>query len=193
MAGNWSYWCLVLPLLFQCAKLEEHANKQAAKGDYPVLEMQDSIIIDMYDESQLAWIMKTRYMKKLAQSEVLFARPVDMVIYDSSGGESAWVKADSGSADESVTFVSVWGNVLARSLNGATVQADSLVWRKRNKQIKTDGWVKVISEMGDTLTGIGFVSDDRLENWKILSSVRGVIQRVEERIDEMEDAPDDTL
>jgi LPS export ABC transporter protein LptC len=179
---------LILASLFlSCTKLEEQKPQQGAEKKIPVLELKDSIKVDMYDGSVRAWILNTNYMKKLANTDILFARPIDMVMYDSSGKESAWVSADSGSADESVTFVSVWGHVRARSLEGVIVEADSLRWRKRTNKVSTDGWVKVVSQEGDTLTGVGFISDDRLENWKILSDVRSVIRKVDERVDESEE------
>jgi LPS export ABC transporter protein LptC len=179
--GIW-LMCLVF-----CSKIQEDRQLEKIEGEYPVLQMKDSITVDMYDGSYLAWILKTNYMRKMDKSNIIFAKPIDMVIYDSLKQASAWVEADSGMADEAVTFVSVWGSVYAKSLEGATVEADSLIWKKRSNQIRTDGWVKVVSEEGDTLTGIGFVSDDKLENWKILSSVRGVILNVEERVNESDE------
>jgi LPS export ABC transporter protein LptC len=179
--GIW-LMCLVF-----CSKIQEDRQLEKIEGEYPVLQMKDSITVDMYDGSYLAWILKTNYMRKMDKSNIFFAKPIDMVIYDSLKQASAWVEADSGMADEAVTFVSVWGSVYAKSLEGATVEADSLIWKKRSNQIRTDGWVKVVSEEGDTLTGIGFVSDDKLENWKILSSVRGVILNVEERVNESDE------
>ncbi|MBF0431540.1 MAG: LPS export ABC transporter periplasmic protein LptC [Fibrobacteria bacterium] len=187
-----SFWVdLVLCILFNfslqsCYKLEE--PKKVIEGDtiFPLLELKDSTSIEMFDGSALAWSLKTSYMKQESGTRVLFGRPIQMIMYDSLEHEAAWVEADSGSADENITFVSVWGNVYARNRDGACVEADSLIWKKRSGQISTEGWVKVVSEEGDTLTGVGFISDDKLENWKILSDVRTVIQKVEKRMHESE-------
>jgi hypothetical protein len=59
---------------------------------------------------------------------------------------------------------------------------DSLRWNKAANQISTDARVKVVSEEGDTLSGIGFVSDAKLDHWRILSGVRGVFKKVEQRV-----------
>lgn len=173
--------CLILPL-GGCTDIEDHPEGMHDTCQYPLLELQDTTIVDVYDGSRLAWILQTRYMRQAAKSRVIFCRPVKMAIYDSLEKETAWVEADSGSADESITFISVWGNVYAKTQDGAAVEADSLIWKKHSNTISTDGWVKVISREGDTLNGTGFISDDKLENWKILSHVRGVIQKVEQRI-----------
>jgi len=134
--------------------------------------------------SKKAWVLKTNYMKKMMEGDVLYAKPVSLTIYDSLGNETAWLDADSGAADENVTILNVWGNVYVRAHDGASVKTDSLVWRKRTKDIRTDCFVTVVSEDGDTLTGDGFISDDKLKNWQILNNVRTVVPNIEERMDD---------
>ena len=175
---------LCLCILLGCSKKEEKSFPKTGRSDFPALELKDTTIIQMFEESKKAWVLKTGYMKKSMEEEVLHARPVNMIIYDSLGKETAWLDADSGAADEDVTRLNVWGNVYARARDGAAVWTDSLIWQKRTGDIRTDCFVKVVSEEGDTLTGDGFVSDDKLENWQILNNVRTVIPNIEQRLDE---------
>ncbi len=191
LGNNIFLWISAFTLITNsCTKIEESVPWKRPGDDYALLELDDTLTVDMYDNSRLGWIMKTSYMRKMAKSGIFLIRPVNMVVFDSLGKEAAWVDADSGAADEKITFLKAWGNVYARAQDGPQVQADSLFWNKSDKQVKTQGWVKVISEVGDTLTGVGFTSDDRLENWKILSDVRTVIRKVEQRVKE---ADEDTV
>ena len=47
---------------------------------------------------------------------------------------------------------------------------------EKDRKIRTKGKVTVVSQKGDSLTGVGFESDDKLENWVLLSDVKTVIQ-----------------
>ncbi len=170
-----------------CSPKEKPNTKGSAKKEPYVLEFEDTVTIDQYEGSNLAWVLKTTYLTKAEKTGKLFVKPLRMVFYDSLGKESAHIKSDSGAADENISFVSVWGNVYAESSDGMLVEADSLIWKKNTKRIETEGWVKVVTEDKDTLTGVGFTSDDRLKNWKILSDIRTVIQKVENRVNESEE------
>ncbi len=170
-----------------CGKKKQEEFPKIQKKEFPAIEMRDSVVIDMYEGSRISWVLKTDYMKKAMNNNILLAKPINMVLFDSSGGEAAWITADSGAADEDMSFVNIWGHVYAKARDGASVKTDSLVWEKKTSQITTDGKVKVVSEEGDTLTGIGFISDDKLENWKILANVRTVIPKLEERIDKQDE------
>jgi hypothetical protein len=74
--------------------------------------------------------------------------------------------------------------VYALTPKGASVRADSLLWNKRDDQVKTDSYVRVVSEDGDVLQGKGFVSDARMDNWRILSNVTGIFQDAAKRMKE---------
>jgi hypothetical protein len=64
------------------------------------------------------------------------------------------------------------------------IRTDSLRWNKAINQISTEAHVRVVSEDGDILTGKGFISDAKLDNWQILSNVKGVFQKVTERVEQ---------
>jgi len=166
-----------------CKKIEETTYPEPlnAQGDYPLMELKDTSVLDLWEKDRLVWVLKTRHLTRMMHSEEIRVRPVLTVIYDSLGREAGWVEADSGSADESASYMKTWGRVHIRAKKGAKVWTDSLYWDNQTRSISTDGPVKVVSVEGDTLTGVGFRSDDELRNWKILSRVRGVIQRAEKR------------
>ena len=109
-------------------------------------------------------------------------------IYDSLGERSAFLRADSGRLDMKFTYVYAYGHVYALTPKGASVRADSLLWNKKDNLVKTESYVRVVSEDGDVLQGKGFESDAKMDNWKILSNITGIFQDAANRIKEEDKA-----
>jgi LPS export ABC transporter protein LptC len=149
--------------------------------ELPLSEYKDTVVLDMYEGSRKSWVLKTRHLVKWPRTDLVKARPVDLVVFDSLEKQAVKVTADSGSVDEAISFLAATGHVHAKSVKGVEIWTDSLRWNKSLDQINTEARVRVVSEEGDVLTGRGFVSDAKLDNWQILADVKGVFQKVEER------------
>ncbi len=147
----------------------------------------DTTLLDFYEKGALSWRMKTAYLERWDKNERIFVRPVLVDIYDSLGERVAFLRADSGTLDMKLTYVYAYGHVYAITPKGASVRADSLLWHKRENKVKTNSPVRVVSEEGDVLQGVGFRSDAKMENWQILSEVTGIFQDAARRLKE-EDA-----
>jgi len=174
---------LLCPVLFlaACSRIEEAPTSKGPKKELPLAEYKDTTILSMYEGPRLSWVLKTKYLVKWPRTDLVRAKPVDLVLYDSLGKSLMHVTSDSGSVDEAVSFLAASGHVHGHSEKGVDIQSDSLRWNKAINQISTEAKVRVVSEEGDVLTGKGFVSDAKLDNWQILSDVKGVFQKVEER------------
>jgi LPS export ABC transporter protein LptC len=175
----------VLPtalVLTHCAKIEEEPPWE--HRERPMMLFTDTTILDLYEGNKLSWKLKTAYLERWEGTERVFARPILVDIYDSTGAKVAFLRADSGSLDTKMSYVNAYGRVYALSPQGASVRADSLVWNKRDNNVRTDSPVRVVSEDGDVLQGIGFFSDARLENWQIRSNVTAIFQDAARRLKE---------
>jgi len=148
----------------------------------------DTTLMDSYDKGVLSWKLKTAYLERWSDKEEVFVRPVLVDIYDSLGERSAFLRADSGRLDMKFTYVYAYGHVYALTPKGASVRADSLLWNKKDNLVKTDSYVRVVSEDGDVLQGKGFESDAKMDNWKILSHITGIFQDAANRIKEEDKA-----
>ncbi len=164
-----------------CTKLSDAPTDKGPKRELPLAEYHDTTILDMYEGSHLSWVLKTMHLVKWPRTDLVRAKPVDLVVYDSLGKTLVHVTADSGSVDEAISFLVASGHVHGHSEKGVDIKSDSLRWNKAINQISTEARVRVVSEDGDVLTGKGFLSDAKLDNWQILSDVKGVFQKVEER------------
>ena len=169
-------------MLTGCEEIEE--DKPWIHVDRPQMLFTDTTLLDCYDKDVLSWKLKTAYLERWSDKEVVFMRPVLVDIYDSVGERVAFLRADSGRMDMKFTYVYAYGHVYALTPKGASVRADSLLWNKRDDQVKTDSYVRVVSEDGDVLQGKGFVSDARMDNWRILSNVTGIFQDAAKRMKE---------
>lgn len=149
--------------------------------ELPLSEYRDTVILDMYEGSRLSWVLRTQHLVKWPRTDLVKCRPVNLTVFDTLGAQVVQVTADSGSVDEAISFLAATGRVHAHSVKGVDITTDSLRWNKTLNQINTEARVRVISEDGDTLTGRGFISDAKLDNWQILADVKGIFQKVEER------------
>jgi LPS export ABC transporter protein LptC len=188
---------LILLLLSACSKVEEPPASRGPKRELPLAEYKDTTILSMYEGSRLSWILTTKYLVKWPRTDLVRAKPVNLVVYDSLGKVLVRVTSDSGAVDEAVSFLVASGHVHGHSEKGVDIRSDSLRWNKAINQISTEARVRVVSEEGDVLTGKGFISDAKLDNWQILSDVKGVFQKVEERFQHADTAkaaaPADTV
>ena len=181
--------CAILAaFLLGCEEIEE--PKPWIRVERPQMLFTDTTLLDSYDKGVLNWRLKTAYLERWADKEIVTVRPVFVDIYDSIGervadsiGERvAFLRADSGSLDMTFTYVYAYGHVYALTPKGASVRADSLLWNKKDNLVRTASYVRVVSEDGDVLQGVGFESDAQFDNWKILSNVTGIFQDAAKRM-----------
>jgi LPS export ABC transporter protein LptC len=173
---------LCVALFMGCEEIEE--EKPWIHVERPQMLFTDTTLLDCYDKDVLSWKLKTAYLERWSDKEVVFMRPVLVDIYDSVGERVAFLRADSGRMDMHFTYVYAYGHVYALTPKGASVRADSLLWNKRDNMVRTDSYVRVVSEDGDVLQGKGFESDARMDNWRILSNVTGIFQDAAKRMKE---------
>lgn len=182
-------WILIGGISFLCAGLFSGCEKIEEDAPWinverPLMLFNDTTLLDFYEEEVLSWKLKTAYLERWASTDKVFARPILVDIYDSLGVKVAFLRADSGTLDMGMNYVFAYGHVFAFTPKGASVRADSLLWHKRDNMVKTDSYVRVVTEDGDVLQGKGFISDAKMDNWRILSEVTGIFQDAAKRLKE---------
>ncbi|MCQ2107491.1 MAG: LPS export ABC transporter periplasmic protein LptC [Fibrobacter sp.] len=163
-----------------CEEIEE--EKPWIQVERPDMLFTDTTLMDSYDKGVLAWKLKTAYLERWGNKDLVFVRPVLVDIYDSVGERTAFLRADSGRLDMSFSYVYAYGHVYALTPKGASVRSDSLLWNKKDNLVRTESYVRVVSEDGDVLQGKGFVSDAHMDNWRILANVTGIFQDAAKRL-----------
>lgn len=169
-------------LLLSCSDIsEDDFQSNEDKVERALMSFTDTTVLDLYDGSTISWIVKTAYLERWEGSDLVYVKPVVADIFDSLGKKSALLRADSGILDSKLSFISAYGHVYAITPVGASIRADSLIWNKKDDRVRTESSVRVITPKGDMLSGIGFISDTKLENWQILSGVSAIFQNAEDR------------
>ncbi|SHL65005.1 LPS export ABC transporter periplasmic protein LptC [Fibrobacter sp. UWH3] len=171
-------------VLFLCGCEEIEEEKPWIQVERPEMLFTDTTLLDSYDKGVQAWKLKTAYLERWGDKDLVFVKPVLVDIYDSLGERTAFLRADSGRLDMKFTYVYAYGHVYALTPKGASVRSDSLLWNKKDNLVKTDSYVRVVSEDGDVLQGKGFESDAHMDNWRILSDVTGIFQDAAKRLKE---------
>ncbi len=177
------FWCaplLAVLGLLACSKIDDPPPWE--HRERPMMLFTDTTLLDLHEGNRLSWRLKTAYLERWSGTEKVFAKPILVDIYDSTGAKVAFLRADSGSLDTYMSYVNAYGRVFAITPKGASVRADSLVWNKRDNVVRTESAVRVVSEDGDVLQGKGFISDAKLENWQIQSNVTAIFQDAARRI-----------
>lgn len=58
-------------------------------------------------------------------------------------------------------------NVIATNAQGDTLKTEHLIWDEKAEKIHTEEFVRIIRE-NQVFTGVGLISDQTMQNWKIL-------------------------
>lgn len=175
--------CIATIGLGACSQVDEGSREKQTQPR-PLMKFEDETVLESFQDSILEWRLRTEYLERWAGSERIFVKPIDVDIFDSTGAKVAFLRADSGSLDTKMTFINAYGHVHAHSPDGASVRADSLTWSRSSNRVQTQSPVRVVSPEGDVLSGTGFISDSRLNNWQILRNVRGIFQDAAKRLKE---------
>ena len=101
---------------------------------------------------------------------------VQIDFYNSNEQHMSSILADKAEINERTNFLQAVDNIIVKSDSGVTLFTDTLSWDNTKELIFTEDSVMITTETNDTLYGIGFESDMKMERWKILKP-RGVTNR----------------
>lgn len=91
---------------------------------------------------------------------------IQVDFYDERGNHTSVLMADRGVIFEKIQDMEAIGNVVVVSDSGMTLKTEKLRWNNRSRKIISDEFVTITTEV-DTLYGVGFISDESLQNWEI--------------------------
>jgi LPS export ABC transporter protein LptC len=115
-------------------------------------------------EAKVTYGHMSRYSdKKIA----LFDGGIVVDFYNEAGEHSSHLTAESGELNEDTNDVRATGNVVVRSDSGVTLYTEEIAFDQKLDQINSNVDVMITTADNDTFYGVGFVSDPRLDSWKI--------------------------
>jgi len=97
---------------------------------------------------------------------VEFPEGIELVKYDADQNIISSITANYAKQYPKEDKWEAKNNVIATNLNGDTLKTEHLIWEEESEKIYTEEFVKII-RTDQIITGIGFESDQTLENWRI--------------------------
>ena len=97
---------------------------------------------------------------------VEFPEGIELVKYDEHKEIISSITADYAQQFEKQKKWEAKNNVIATNARGDTLKTEHLIWEEETEKIYTEEFVKIIRP-DQIITGIGFQSDQSLQNWKI--------------------------
>jgi len=94
--------------------------------------------------------------------------------YDKDGNVMSTLYADTGRINEQKYNMLATGDVKLKSVNGDALFTNELLWNNNDETVSSNDTVLIISEKGDSLSGIGFESDVDLKNIVFIRNTSGV-------------------
>jgi LPS export ABC transporter protein LptC len=86
-------------------------------------------------------------------------------------------------------------NVIATNAQGDTLKTEHLIWEEKKEIIYTEEYVKII-RTDQIITGIGFTSDQKLQNWKIKNpkgTIYVSVNKENQQMDSSEPLPENSM
>ncbi len=97
---------------------------------------------------------------------VEFPQGIELIKYDANQKIISSITADYAKQFEKEDRWEAKNNVIATNAQGDTLKTEHLIWEEKEERIHTEEFVRII-RADQIISGIGFQSDQSLQNWRI--------------------------
>lgn len=153
-------------IVTSCAEVSIPPAPLKKSQDVPDQELWDATITFTRDGIPVAVIQAGHIAKFSRRSATYLDSGVVVDFFSKEGKHASRLTAEKGQVDEVRKDLLATGDVVAKTDSGTTLKTPALRWDNQSRQIISDAEV-IVTTATDTLYGIGFVSDENLENWEI--------------------------
>jgi LPS export ABC transporter protein LptC len=151
-----------------CDNEIEKIKAFSSTENLPVLSAMD-FETTFTDSFKVQFFMKAPLLQKFntdGQPYIEFPKGILLIKYDSEEKIISRITSDYAKQFEKDKKWEAKNNVIAVNAQGDTLKTELLIWEEKAGRIYTDKFVKIIRP-NQTITGIGFESDQNLQNWRI--------------------------
>ena len=155
-------------LFYACENDLEQIKAFSSPENQPVLEARDFETIST-DSGQVRFLLKTPKLLKFENEGNVymeFPEGIELSKYDENEKIISSITANYARQYEKDKKWEAKNNVIATNEKGDTLKTELLYWEEKTQKIYTDEFVKIIRP-DQIITGVGFESDQNLNNWKI--------------------------
>jgi len=166
--------CALLICCVSCTEPETSEAPNSSQQDLPDQEIWD-FKVTMTDKGYLEAELVAGHMSRFEKKSLaIFDQGVEIQFYNRKGEITSTLTSHAGELDEYTNNVKAVGNVIVESDSGITLYTNELFYYNEQEKIASNVDVMVTTTDGDTLYGIGFESDTRLDYWEIKKPHDGV-------------------
>ncbi|MBN1480617.1 LPS export ABC transporter periplasmic protein LptC [candidate division KSB1 bacterium] len=168
-------WLLFFTVIVvQCSRDESTVMDKTESKRFPDQEIWD-FEAKTTTNGKLEALIQAGHMQRFSkESLMLFHDGVHVDFYDDQGEHASVLTADKGEYDMETENVKASGNVVVVSDSGITLYTEELFYNRESDRIVSNTHVKVETDEGHILHGVGFESDAQMEFWEIRQPYDGV-------------------
>jgi len=155
-------------LFYACENDIEQIKAFSAPENLPTLEATNFETL-FTDSGEVRFYLKTPKLLQYendGKSYHEFPQGMELIKYDANKKVISSITANYAKRFLQEDKWEAKNNVIAINAKGDTLKTEHLIWEVKEEKIYTEEFVKIIRE-DEIITGIGFESDQTLENWKI--------------------------
>lgn len=181
-------------LFYACKNNDlEQIKAFSSPENQPVIEAKNFETLST-DSGEVRFFMKASKLLKFendGNAYFEFPQGIEYIEYDKDENIISSITANYARQYEKEDKWEAKNNVIATNAKGDTLKTELLNWEKKTGKIYTDDFVKIIRP-DQIITGIGFESDQNLQNWKIKNPKGIIYVSVEKNKDSIQTKPQKT-
>jgi LPS export ABC transporter protein LptC len=184
-------------LFYGCENNIEEIKAFYSAENLPILEARNFETL-FTDSGQVRYSLKTPRLLRFeddGRNYIEFPEGMKLVKFDENRNIISSITANYAKQFVAEDKWEAKNNVIATNAQGDTLKTEHLIWEEKKEIIYTEEFVKII-RTDQIITGIGFTSDQKLQNWKI-KKPRGTIyvsvNKDKQQTDSLESKPEENI
>jgi LPS export ABC transporter protein LptC len=172
---------ILLAMLLSCESADNDGRSVGAQ-DVPDQEFSDFTTVES-DSGVVKWILSAPVARVYNASKLIVTDDPRIEFYNEDGTLASVLIARKGEYNQVTHDLTALGSVVVTSVDGYTLETESLIWVETVEEIHTEDFVR-FTKGEDVLTGYGFRSDPNLENVEIFRDVKALLRDDEGIVEE---------
>jgi LPS export ABC transporter protein LptC len=155
-------------LFYGCENNIEQIKAFYSTENLPILEAKNFETL-LTDSGQVRYSLKAPVLLRFedeGRNYIEFPEGMELVKFDEKKRIISSITADYAKQFVAEDKWEAKNNVIATNAQGDTLKTEHLIWEEKKEIIYTEDFVRII-RTDQIITGIGFTSDQKLQNWKI--------------------------
>jgi LPS export ABC transporter protein LptC len=177
LAGSIILLLAVVISMSSCAPNKpEEIHALTNREELPSLILKD-LTTTITDSGKVRYRLMTREMHNFDQKKdptLEFPQGLHVIVYNKSEQIDAQIKSNWATHYQTEDLWELRNDVEAVNTNGEVINTELMFWDAKKKTIYSDEFVKITTQT-EIITGYGFESDERMENYKI-KNISGILE-----------------